>query len=204
MAPKIVDKDERRHSIIMAALDVFAQHGFESASMSQIADAAGFSKGTIYLYFGSKIDLTIAAAAAWVAAIEEHITSLPASSKEPRERLLRLFAATTTAFIEDPRMIMLFLGITQVALRNPELSKRLDVVQKVSAPVRRSVREILLDGVRQGKLHSRVSDDADRIATNLVAFVDGLGLHYVSNPAAFNLLDQIECHLESLFGALRV
>ena len=204
MTPKHVDKDERRGEIIKAALDVFARYGFENASMSQIADAAGISKGTIYLYFDTKIDLTVAAAAAWVAAIEENVALLSETPREPHARLRQLFAATTGAFIEDPRIVMLFLGITQVALRDRALLESLDVVHKVSAPIRRAVVDILLDGVRQGAFRPWVADDADRIATNLVAFVDGIGLHYVSNPNLFDLSDQIDFHVQSLLQYLCV
>ena len=62
MSPKIVDRDLRRREIAMAALEVFAEHGFEATSISQIAAAAGVGKGTIYLYFATKAELTVEAA----------------------------------------------------------------------------------------------------------------------------------------------
>jgi TetR/AcrR family transcriptional regulator, mexJK operon transcriptional repressor len=45
---------ERRASILAGAAQVFAEDGYEGASMSQIARAAGVSKGTLYNYFDSK------------------------------------------------------------------------------------------------------------------------------------------------------
>ncbi|QGZ63560.1 TetR/AcrR family transcriptional regulator [Paraburkholderia acidisoli] len=46
--------EEKRQSIIEAALDVFREVGFEQASMTQIATRSGASKATLYGYFESK------------------------------------------------------------------------------------------------------------------------------------------------------
>jgi len=46
--------EEKRQSIIDAALDVFREVGFEQASMTQIAARSGASKATLYSYFESK------------------------------------------------------------------------------------------------------------------------------------------------------
>ncbi len=50
-------KDQRRHILLQAALDEFYEQGFATARMEDIAKRAGFSKGTLYLYFKSKEDL---------------------------------------------------------------------------------------------------------------------------------------------------
>jgi AcrR family transcriptional regulator len=52
--------DERPQEILRAALDVFSDKGYRVATMQEVAEAAGITKGTIYLYFGSKKDLFIA------------------------------------------------------------------------------------------------------------------------------------------------
>jgi len=50
-------KDEIDESIRRAALRVFAERGYASATMAQIAKVAGVSTGNIYLYFPSKQQL---------------------------------------------------------------------------------------------------------------------------------------------------
>lgn len=47
-------KEKRRDELIDAALRVFSRVGFASAKMDDVADDAGISKGTVYLYFESK------------------------------------------------------------------------------------------------------------------------------------------------------
>lgn len=50
-------REERRQEILMAALRLFADQGFEATSISQIARETGMSKGLLYNYFASKQQL---------------------------------------------------------------------------------------------------------------------------------------------------
>lgn len=47
----------RREAILAAALDEFAERGFEGARLDDVARRAGIAKGTIYLYFADKESL---------------------------------------------------------------------------------------------------------------------------------------------------
>lgn len=49
-----------RSKIIEGAIKVFAQHSYEKASTTMIAQAAGLSKGLIFHYFGNKTELFLA------------------------------------------------------------------------------------------------------------------------------------------------
>ncbi len=54
------DKEERRNAILDAAERLFLSFPDRHASVSEIADAAGLAKGTVYLYFPSKEELLLA------------------------------------------------------------------------------------------------------------------------------------------------
>ncbi|HEV3352745.1 MAG TPA: TetR/AcrR family transcriptional regulator [Acidimicrobiales bacterium] len=49
-----------RSHLLAAAAQVFAEKGFHAATLDQIADAAGFSKGAVYSNFASKDELFLA------------------------------------------------------------------------------------------------------------------------------------------------
>lgn len=51
-----LDKD-KQHAILRAAAEEFADKGFDGASINQIIDHAGISKGSMYYYFEDKADL---------------------------------------------------------------------------------------------------------------------------------------------------
>jgi TetR/AcrR family fatty acid metabolism transcriptional regulator len=57
--PEAFRGTSKRERILRAAVDVFAEHGYFNAKVSQIAKSAGVADGTIYLYFGGKEDLLI-------------------------------------------------------------------------------------------------------------------------------------------------
>lgn len=48
---------DRPAEILAAALEVFAERGFHSARLEEVARRAGVSKGALYLYFETKADL---------------------------------------------------------------------------------------------------------------------------------------------------
>lgn len=59
MCPKVTElhKSEVRERIIRAAMESFAQTGYDKTKMEDIAKKLDLSKGTLYLYFKSKEDL---------------------------------------------------------------------------------------------------------------------------------------------------
>ncbi len=63
--PKIKDSarqalvEERKSQILSAAAKVFAQKGFERATIADIAKEAGLAEGSIYNYFKNKADLLV-------------------------------------------------------------------------------------------------------------------------------------------------
>lgn len=54
------EKDRRRAEIVDAAEQVFAQTGYEQATMEQVARAARLSRALIYVYFKDKTELHFA------------------------------------------------------------------------------------------------------------------------------------------------
>lgn len=50
-------KQAKRLALVEAALSVFSRVGFAAAKMDDVAEEAGVSKGTVYLYFDSKEQL---------------------------------------------------------------------------------------------------------------------------------------------------
>ena len=55
--PKIVDRSRYRKELLNKCFDLFAQKGYGSLTMRQVATEIGVSTGTLYHYFDSKEDL---------------------------------------------------------------------------------------------------------------------------------------------------
>ncbi len=53
------EREARKEDILAAAKEVFFEKGFQAATMEEIAQKAGFSKGAIYFYFKSKEEILV-------------------------------------------------------------------------------------------------------------------------------------------------
>ncbi|MFI5934142.1 TetR/AcrR family transcriptional regulator [Actinoplanes sp. NPDC051494] len=59
-------REQSRERILTAALEVFAEHGYENATISQVTAQAGVSRGLISYYFHTKQDLLEAILEQWL------------------------------------------------------------------------------------------------------------------------------------------
>lgn len=61
MASELFEKlsEEKRLIVINAAISCFAKSGYKKTPISEIAEAAGISKASIFQYFGTKKDLCV-------------------------------------------------------------------------------------------------------------------------------------------------
>jgi AcrR family transcriptional regulator len=79
--------ESNRTAVLEAARQVFTDRGYLGATLEQIADAAGFSKGVVYSQFGSKADL-------FLAVLEQRIDERAVA----HERILEGLPSATDAF----------------------------------------------------------------------------------------------------------
>ena len=57
MAPKVVNKEQRRKDIASSCLELIHDVGIKKLTVAQVAKTAGIGKGTIYEYFENKDDI---------------------------------------------------------------------------------------------------------------------------------------------------
>lgn len=83
-----------REAIIKAAIELFSEQSYLKSSIEDIASRAGVSKGAIFHYFNSKIDLAEAVMKNILASIEQKIDEILASSNDDREKIRKLVDIT--------------------------------------------------------------------------------------------------------------
>jgi AcrR family transcriptional regulator len=91
-----VGRAERERQILDAAIAVFGERGYQSASMEQVAERVGVTKPVLYTHFGSKDGLLLACIARARAELLEVTSTAAASASTPEEMLRR----GTLAFFE--------------------------------------------------------------------------------------------------------
>ena len=73
-------KDARPHELLEAALALFVEKGFAATRAEEVAQRAGVSKGTLYLYYASKEELL-------KAVIEQYLSARIADTAEEVRRI---------------------------------------------------------------------------------------------------------------------
>jgi AcrR family transcriptional regulator len=91
----------REQLILQVAGHVFAQGGYERASMDRIAELAGVSKPMLYAYFGSKEGLYLAYVERTGAELVQRLISADGDHSQPRR--LRPVIDEFLAFVEEHR-----------------------------------------------------------------------------------------------------
>ena len=107
--PKRQRRKEARPSEIMAAgLKAFSERGFAATRLEDVADAAGVSKATIYLYFENKADLLKAILREVVSPRMGEMEAIIRSFDGPSNDLLRAIYARVSAIVssDDVRPIL--------------------------------------------------------------------------------------------------
>lgn len=77
---------DRREQILEAAVAVFAERGYQRATVKEIAARAGIAPGTIYLYFRNKRELLLALAETLIRRAAEALLT-PGDDLDVRSRL---------------------------------------------------------------------------------------------------------------------
>jgi TetR/AcrR family transcriptional regulator, transcriptional repressor of aconitase len=111
--PKVSDshREARRHQIVDGARRAFARHGYEGATVPVLEKEIGLSRGAIFSYFPSKLDL------------------FEALAREDRERILRRWIeegheGLVRHIAEAPEWIGVYLDVPRLLRSDPELRER--------------------------------------------------------------------------------
>jgi len=176
------DRSERRARTRAALLDaaarVYARDGFDGATLDQVAEEAGFTKGAVYDHFGSKENLL-------VALLDEHLTAEIAQQvalfdpvKETSERPRAGADRWMQELHEDPAVFRLFVELWVHAQRDDRLRRRL--VTGMNA-MRATLKGFAAE---RSSLSGLVPPDeaAERFATVMLAVSVGMGMVALLDP----------------------
>jgi AcrR family transcriptional regulator len=156
------DAQSRREQIVEVAMRHFAEHGFRGARVEDIAGEVGVAKGTVFLHFGNKEGL-------FLAAYERAVRELPSWLEAPTEVVEQGFWAVLDYWIEQTEELLAEAWIpNRVAMIG-----RYDTGLGLRRPIDRFMRsedpygtlEFVEFGVRRGEVRKDV--DVEMIASML-------------------------------------
>ena len=113
-----------RSTLIAAAAEVFARKGFEGASLEEIADVAGFTRGAIYKTFGNKEELFFAVSDRDFATKLQAFSDMVAQSGDELAEPAALAAMWRDSIAGNQADLALNMEVRLYAMRNPDVTAR--------------------------------------------------------------------------------
>jgi AcrR family transcriptional regulator len=116
--------DERPNELLEAALNIFAERGYASTRLEDIAAAVGVTKGTIYHYFATKEELLLRAIEHYHDRVFQPLEEVLAHRTGPVSSTIRLFLRRAFGQLDPERLSVLTLLVQGVARDVPHAYHR--------------------------------------------------------------------------------
>lgn len=187
---------ERTEQIITAAIAVFSRLGIGNARMEDIAEEAGLSKGTLYLYFDSKDMLIGAILNAVVSRELEQARELLSQDLSTYEKLELIIETILVDVDQLSPILSLYLEYLSLATREES------VRNTIQAPFQDFLEVFIIlaeQGIATGELQQV---DPREVAVAVGSIIEGSILLWVYAPDEIKLADSIRTSLRLLFFGL--
>jgi AcrR family transcriptional regulator len=177
-----------RAELIDAAAAVFAERGYDAASVDEVIRWAGLSKGTFYYNFSGKDDLFRAVLEDRVDRPARALMELTANAPGDTPTSATVSAGLADVLRNERSLLLLLHEYWSQAARDEQLAQRYREREA-------ALRAALAHTLRERHRHTGVAltVDADRLATAFIALAQGLALESIVDPQAVD---------DALFGDL--
>ena len=181
--PKKIDKEEKKSNILEASIKVFSKKGVAKAKISDIAEAAGIGKGTIYEYFRSKDEIFVESFHFFLEKVDGIISQRLYRISDPMEKLLA-YSSTWTEIFEGDYLeyASILLDFWAKSIRNKKEAIALNLV-KIYDENRNILKSLLEDCITKEKTSSL---DVKVAASILIASLEGLFIQWILDRSAFD------------------
>jgi AcrR family transcriptional regulator len=174
-----------RSALVDSAAELFAERGFHAASLDDIAERAGFTRGAIYSNFENKEELFFAVLEQRVNTTLQRFSRLFQEEGGPGSADPAAIAKLWQETEGDEKWAALSLEFTLYALRNPEVRERRGAQE-------RKLQELMVRFVKDATEGTGISFKMP--VEDLIALIDGaswgLRLRALTDPEQEHLLEQ--------------
>jgi AcrR family transcriptional regulator len=169
--PRRRRKAERPQEIIEAAFAEFSRNGYATTTLDQIAERAGVTKGTIYVYFESKEHLFISMVREFTKPTMETMQDMFKTHDGSTADLLRAqFSFIYEHLVEDRRRREVVRMLIAEATRFPELADRYHA--EILRPCLDMLRQAIQRGVDRGEIRNSAIVEQPQVVIGPIALVD--------------------------------
>ncbi len=156
---------------------MFAERGFAGATLDDVAEAAGFSKGAVYSNFKSKDELFYALMGERIEERVESATDAISHRSSAEAQSLEVGRRLTEKLTEQPEWHLLFIEFWARAVRDPELREEF---ARRRRPLRLSIAELVERAAAEHGVQLPISPES--LATAVLALSNGLAIERLADP----------------------
>lgn len=199
--PKIIDKTEKKHKILQAAIKEFASKGFKEAKISGIAENAGIGKGTVYEYFNSKDELFYNAFNFFMDEINTIIAKKIYNIFDPLEKI-RAFFNAWVEIIDSPlnNFMEVILDFWAEGIKNKHKNSGIDL-KTMYQEYRLMIQNLLDDCIVENKFQKV---DTHLTSSIIIGAMDGLMIQWIVDKDVFDLKEALVSLGERIIDSLRI
>jgi AcrR family transcriptional regulator len=193
-------KAERPQEILEAAFVEFSRNGYAVTTLDQIAERAGVTKGTIYVYFESKEHLFISMVREVTKAALDTVHEMLETHQGTTADLLRAqFSFIYQHIVEDRRRREVLRMLIAEAPRFPELADRYH--QEILRPCLDMLRQAIKRGMDRGEFRKSAIVDLPQIVIAPIALVD-LWMMMFDDRQPLDMKAYFNAHLDLVLNGL--
>src|SRR5579862_2141910 len=141
--------EDKRRQILDAAVRVFADRGYDTARVGDVAREAGVAYGLVYHYFGSKEAVLEAVFREAWGRLLAAVAVAEQTGENAAEQLSLVVKIVLRAWRDDPNLVRL---LVREVTRNPHIQDELREIGQAFASLERIVRR----GQREGTFRSEL------------------------------------------------
>jgi AcrR family transcriptional regulator len=198
--PRRRRKAERPHEILEAAFIEFSANTYATTTLDQIAERAGVTKGTIYVYFDSKEHLFVSMARELMKTTLDAINHLFETHEGSTVELLRAqFSYVYEHIVKDTRRRQVLRMLIAEASRFPELADRYHA--ELLGPCDNLLSQIIERGIARGDIDPSAVTKCPMVLIAPIALVDTWMIMF-DDRHRLDLKSYFEAHLELVLRGL--
>jgi AcrR family transcriptional regulator len=193
-------KAERPQEILEAAFVEFSRNGYASTALDQIAERAGVTKGTIYVYFENKEHLFISMVREITKTTLDTVHEMFETHEGATAELLRAqFSFMYQHIVEDKRRREVVRMLIAEAPRFPELADRYH--QEILRPCLDMLRQAIQRGMDRGEIRKSAIVNVPQVVIAPIALVD-LWMMMFDDRQPLDLKAYFNAHLDLVLNGL--
>lgn len=166
------EKEARIEQIVQSAIVLFRKKGFNNTSMTEIADHAELSKGTLYIYFKSKEELFFKILEPVLMQFDKDLKQKAAKETESADKtLLRIVDRFYELHVEKPEATQMLTRFKAKEFKELLKPKEFEKITGLMNENLATLQKVIQRGIEQ-----RIFDECDTMVTSVIIWNTVMGV----------------------------